>query len=140
MPVDNALFNLLRVRRDLGENSVVNKRQGVASAQALLKGAEILGGSLLIISNEPLSFASKNLDIPNANHAPVMVVPEANRAQVFSIATKTLSRNGDITYELEDFKQALEKALPTLPIRFIIPNERDQKAFKAAGFGGIVKA
>ena len=68
----------------LSKNSKITLRQSIVSAKALAENAEVLSSKMLIISNAELSKQSKNFTDYSKNHPMIVIVPEAQRAELFS--------------------------------------------------------
>ncbi len=108
-------------------------RQGVVSASSLGENSEVIGGLLVILSSESLSRLSKNLRLDNNGYAPILVVPEETRAQVFDFMVTQMQHN---PRRLIIALRAFQSAFPKLPSRIIANTMDDQRSFEDAGLIG----
>ena len=108
----------------------ITVRQGIVSTRSLGDGAQVVGGLLLIISDEQISQMSRNFQRPSNDNPTVLVVPEAQRARTFdSLTEKVEHYPGCPAEQLKEFI----KENPKLPVKIIPGNWEDAGLLREAG-------
>jgi hypothetical protein len=108
----------------------ITVRQGVVSASSLGDAAQVIGGVLLIISDEQLSQMSKNFQRPSNDNPTILVVPEAERARAFDILTQKVRHYPGCP--AEQLKEFLTEN-PKLPVTILPGNAEDAGLLREAG-------
>jgi hypothetical protein len=115
---------------DLKFGANITVRQGIVSTRALGEASEVIGGVLLIISDDLLSQMSKNCQCPSKDSPTMLVVPEAERARTFDSLTQKVGHYpGCPADKLIEF--ILEN--PKMPVTVIPGNAEDARLLRKAG-------